>query len=311
VLIHKLGKNYIPIKQVNLINVFSNITLNKNTLGIFNNYGITVNFFNYYGNYIGSFVPKNPRYGKVILEQVLHYKDDIKRYEIAKEMFLSNAHNTLSVLKYYNKKYNNLINNIDNIEKLINQFNIMDENKIDKLLISEARIKQEYYNSFSKIIRNNNFNFSVRSKNPPKDEVNAMLSFGYAILYSIIENAIYRSSLDISFPFFHSNIRRKGGLQFDIADIFKPVLIDRLVFRLINKRQINRDHFTEHKCGVYLNKIGSQILIEEIESLMRSTISVYGSKNKLSYNQLISKEIHKLTNHFKNKENYKGFRMGW
>lgn len=310
-LIHKLGKNYIPIKQVNLINVFSNITLNKNTLGIFNNYGITVNFFNYYGNYIGSFVPKNPRYGKVILEQVLHYKDDIKRYEIAKEMFLSNAHNTLSVLKYYNKKYNNLINNIDNIEKLINQFNIMDENKIDKLLISEARIKQEYYNSFSKIIRNNNFNFSIRSKNPPKDEVNAMLSFGYAILYSIIENAIYRSSLDISFPFIHSNIRRKGGLQFDIADIFKPVLIDRLVFRLINKRQINRDHFTEHKCGVYLNKIGSQILIEEIESLMRSTISVYGSKNKLSYNQLISKEIHKLTNHFKNKENYKGFRMGW
>lgn len=302
---------YIPIEQVDLINVFSNVSLNKNTIGILNVYQITVNFFSYYGNYIGSYIPKNPKFGNIIQEQVESITNEDKRFFLAKEILLSSIHNMLSVLKYYNKKYDIFFDYIGTINKYITNINCINDNSVDKLLIIEAKSRQEYYSAFNDIIKNRNFTFNGRSKNPPKDAVNAMLSYGYSLLYSTLESIIYRSSIDISLPIIHSKIKRKGGLQYDIADIFKPIIIDRMVFRLINKKQIDFDCFDNNKGGIYLNKKGAAIFIEEYETLLRSTISVYGVKNKMSYNQILSKEIHKLTNHFKGKEKYKGFKMGW
>ena len=86
--------------------------------------------------------------------------------------------------------------------------------------------KQIYYKSFNQIIKNNDFKFNKRTVNPPLDYINAIMSYGYAILYGIIENDIYKSNLSISLPFIHGLTRNPDGLQYDIADIFKPVVID-------------------------------------------------------------------------------------
>ncbi len=307
----KNNKTYLPVNQIEQINAFSQITLNKNTISILNDNYISVNFFSYYGKYLGSFIPNFPKFGKVIVKQVMCLNDDIKRNYVAKEITYSSIYNCLALLKYYHKKYAILNSEINELSEVLKNIKNCELKKYDELMIYEAKAKQIYYSSFSEIIRNNDFSFSKRTKNPPKDEVNALMSYGYAILYSLIANKIHRSSLHISFPFIHSNARRKEGLQFDIADIFKPVLIDRLIFRMINKKQILKTHFFEYKDGIYLNKEGAKIFIEEIENNLKSTIKTNLSKNNLSYNQIISKEIHKLSNHIKEKERYVGFKMGW
>lgn len=312
VVIHsKNHKSYIPILQVDLINVFSNVSLNKSTLALLNDNAVIINFFSYYGKYLGSFLPKNPKYGKTLVHHFEHYNSLEKRFYIAKEMTYSSCLNGLSVLKYYNKKYSILKKEIVRIENIMDKIRNLNYTDSNLLSIYEANVKRVYYSCFDTIIRNKNFTFISRSKNPPLNPVNAMMSYGYSILYSIIESIIYRSSLEISLPFVHSANRRRGGLQFDIADIFKPIIMDRTIFRLVNKNQIQLDYFEKYKDGTYLNKTGVKFFIDQIETFLQSTLTIYGLKNKLSYNQLLSREVHKLSNHIKNIEKYTGFKMKW
>lgn len=80
---------------------------------------------------------------------------------------------------------------------------------------------------------------------------------------------------------------------------------------MLNKNQLNESHFDEHNGGVYLNKLGSSMFLEELEILLKSTVSQSSNNRVLSYRSIISKEVHKITNDVHMKENYKGFRMKW
>ncbi|HOI47450.1 MAG TPA: CRISPR-associated endonuclease Cas1 [Bacilli bacterium] len=308
---NKDEKIYIPIMQIELINVFSQIIVNSAAYALLNQYGITIHYFNYFGNYYGSFVPDVPKLGKTIINQVEHIINNEKRIVVAKEIILASAYNMRALLKYYHKKRSICKDQINLIDTLFESLEELNTEQLNDIMLIEARIKQIYYSCFDEIIFQNQFCFGRRSVRPPLNEVNAMMSFGYQMLYSLIESIIHRSSLVLHLPFIHSYERRKEGLQFDIADIFKPVVIDRTIFRLINRKQISKMHFENKNEGVYLNKLGGTIFIEELEAFMKTTISTNGSNRKYSYNQIISKEIHKLTNHINDKETYSGFRMRW
>jgi len=310
VLANDTNKVYIPIEQIDIIFIFGHITLNKNTISLLNKYDITVQFFSYYGNYLGGYYPNYPIKGYDLIKHMNAIQDNFHRNRIAKEIILSSVHNMLSLLKYYNKKGKDLREKIESITVLKDEIK-SEEFDTSQLLIYEARIKQIYYSSFNVIINNPYFKFATRSTNPPLDRINAMLSYGYAILYGLIRSILYRSRLQINLPFIHGTTRDPEGLQYDIADIFKPVIVDRLVFRMLNKNQINEKHFVEHKGGVYLNKTGSILYLKEFENLLKSTILQVNLKRSLSYRSIISREIHKITNDVHLKEQYKGFRMKW
>lgn len=305
---NKENKHYLPIFQIDSILIFSHITLNKNTIGILNENKIPIYFFNYYGNYIGSYQPSNPKIGQVQIAQYENYRDSSKREFVAQEIILSSLLNCLAVMKYYDKKYGMLSQDISKLKNIVNSLNTPLSN--DQILICEANGKQAYYESFDKIIKNKDFLFEKRSKNPPKNAVNAMMSYGYTILYSIISTAIYSSDLQISIPFIHSARRRKEGLQYDIADIFKPIIIDRIIMRIINKKQINASDFVEYQNGIYLNKKGVTIFTNEIETFLKSTVKV-NIKKSMNYNQIINQEVHKIIKHLIGKQTYHGYRMGW
>lgn len=134
--------------------------------------------------------------------------------------------------------------------------------------------------------------------------------YGYAILYSIIESDIHISNLSVSLPFVHGISRTAGGLQYDLADIFKPVIVDRLIFRLINKKQITIECFDVFEDKVYLNKHGIKIFLEEFDNILNSTVSV-SSKHKISYRSILKKEVFKLEKSILNKSKYKGYLMRW
>ncbi|MDO4466865.1 MAG: CRISPR-associated endonuclease Cas1 [Bacillota bacterium] len=85
------------------------------------------------------------------------------------------------------------------------------------------------------------YHYFALTKNPPENEVNAMMSYGYALLYGILLSILDRSSLFPQISFIHSLSKNCDSLQYDLADIFKPVLVDRLIFRMIRKKQIKEE----------------------------------------------------------------------
>lgn len=217
--------------------------------------------------------------------------------------------NMLALLKFYRKKGKCLNLQINKLESCLENLKLICS--IEQLLLLEAKAKQIYYSSFDVILENENIKFEKRTKNPPMNEVNAILSYGYALLYSIILAVLDRSSLHPQISFIHSLSKNCDSLQFDIADIFKPVIVDRLMLRLIRKKQIKKEHFDfKENDRCFLNQSGISVVVNAFDETIKSTV-LYNGKS-YSYKSLISKEIHHLSNYIKDERKlYKAFTMKW
>lgn len=297
------GVIYLPIEQIDIIICFGEISLNKRLLALLNTYKISILFFNFYGDYIGKYTPKQYINGKILLLQVDAYMDTNKRSYIATQILKASFHNMLSLMKYYNKKGIKLNKQISLIMEIKDKINDFD--KVDSMMLLEAKVKQIYYSSFDVILAN-----EKRSLRPPQNEVNAMLSYGYSILYGMILSILERSSLHPQISFIHSLNKSFDSLQYDLADIFKPVLIDKLVLRLIRRKRVKETYFDKSDGRCYLNKEGISFFVKEIENQLISTIC-YRGKN-YSYKSLLSRDIHSLSKYIKKEDmQYKPYTMQW
>ena len=178
----------------------------------------------------------------------------------------------------------------------------------NKMLLIEARIREKYYSTFNSILKNEDYYFYKRTKRPPKDPINSLISFGNTLLYNWIAREIYKTTLDIRIAYLHASNNRYESLNLDVSEIFKPIIVDRIIFSLINKKMLNVNlHFENNNQGVYLNKEGKSIFIKEFYCKLKEKIKI---KNELvTYEMLMRKEIYKLLGHINGENNqYKAFR---
>ena len=309
VYITKKGKEYIPIFQTEIIYIFGSCTLNKTVLQILSEYNIILIFFSYYGRYIGSYLPRQNYIGQITQLQIELFKDKNKVFSYQKEIIYTSIYNMVSVLKFYQKKRLIVFEQTDQLQNINNEIISLDMNNKNKLLILEARAKQVYYSTFNLIIKNSDFKFITRTVNPPKDAINAIMSYGYALLYGVIETSLYCSHLLPHLGIIHSQTKTENSLKYDIADIFKPVLIDRLIFRMINKKQLTINNFINKDNAVYLSKEGAVLFIEEFEETLKSTINI--TNRKWSYRSITRREIYNIELSLQNKKIYTGYKMRW
>src|SRR5437868_5923885 len=107
----------------------------------------------------------------------------------------------------------------------------------------EGRARAAYYQSFAGILRNDS-EFTRRVRRPPDNIVNALISFTNGLVYSAALTQIYRSQLDPTISFLHEPGARRFSLALDLAEVFKPILADRLLFKLLNNRQLRSEEHT-------------------------------------------------------------------
>ncbi len=287
------------------INVFSDVVFDSGFLAYAAKNRISINVFNERGKRVGVFIPQNrPLSAPVTLAQLEHYGDSKKRLYLASRFVLGSVHNLRLNIRYYHKNYPNplfteSLNAINTLEKQIKKCTDYQD-----LLILEARVRNAYYHCFDAFIRKNGFIYDKRSRRPPKNEVNALLGFGYTVLYNLIATEIYKSALDIRVGFLHATNKRAESLNLDIAELFKPLVIDRVVFTVINRSMIERDvHFEHLENGtVYLNSEGKNVFLRAIQDKLESTVTV--GNHTESYSEIIQNEVKKLVLYFR-KENAK------
>lgn len=299
--------SYIPIEQIDTLICFGEISINKRTLSLLNKHNIVILFFNFYGQYIGRFTPKQYLDGKILINQIHIFENETIRYHIARTMIISSLKNCLALLKYYNKKQFPLLDNIIEIESIIKECN---NKSVTELLLLEAQAKKIYFNSFDIILEKEKYHFIKRTKNPPQNEINVLLSYGYSLLYANYISVIDRSRLYSQISFVHSLTKCSESLQFDLADILKPVLVDRLVLSLCRHKLLKDEYFDYKSDRCYLNKEGVKFFVEKYENYLLKTIKI--NNRYYSYRNLISREVHLLSNYIANESNdYKPYIMKW
>lgn len=270
----------IPTEVTEHINIYSQIIFSSNFFNTLNQNNIKVSLFDQYDHYIGSFIPINHhKSASILIKQVENYINKSKRLELAKKIIDGGTTNIITNLKYYNKRNDDIqLDNIIDDLKICKQ-EMKTANTLEILLLQEARMRELYYSSYNIILNNPEFKFTKRTRRPPKDALNAMISFGNTLIYQKIANEIYKTKLDIRISYLHSATRRYENLNLDISEILKPILVDKIIFSLINKRIIDvKVHFEKRNNGVYLNKEGKYIFIDQLNKKLNSIITINNKK---------------------------------
>lgn len=304
------GKKYIPVENTREILIFGEVTINKRLLEFLTESEIILHFFNYYGYYVGSFYPREHlNSGYMILKQAEHYLDSVKRMSLAQKFVYGAVENIKKVLNYYENRDKALSDTIAKIEEIASELPKCENT--EQLMAIEGNIREKYYQAFDIILDNEHFIFEARTKRPPKNRLNALISFANSLVYTTCLSEIYQTHLDPRIGFLHATNFRRFTLNLDVAEIFKPIIADRVIFSVVNKGIIKAQHFEKKLDGVVLNDKGKQLLIQEMDERLRSTIQHRRLGRHVSYRQLIRLELYKIQKHLMEEEEYKPFITGW
>jgi CRISPR-associated protein Cas1 len=299
----------IPIEDVDALWVFGEMDLNARVLVFLSQHKVPLHFFNYYGFYAGSFYPREYlQAGYLTVRQVRHYSNRRLRVTIAREFIRAALHNILRNVRYYATRGVELHAETEAIQTEMLRLETV--TRIDELMACEGRARASYYRAFARILRND-VDFTKRVRRPPDNIVNAMISFTNGLVYAATLSQIYRTQLDPTISFLHEPGARRFSLALDLAEVFKPILADRLLFRLLNNRQLNERDFAQDLNCCYLKESGRKTVLQAWDARLQTTIEHRRLKRKVSYERLIRLECYKLVKHLTNVEPYSGFRAWW
>ena len=209
--------------------------------------------------------------------------------ELGRKAILAKVHNQITVLQRYNRSETDA-----SIEHAVTQIKAIRKHIVtakdrDRLMGYEGSIARLYFSSLGKLVPSK-FAFDKRTRQPPKDPFNAMLSFGYTLLMYDLYTAIENHGLHPYFGFLHALKNHHPALASDLMEEWRPALIDTMVMSLIRRHEIQINDFEKDNdgAGIYLTRDGRNIFIKAYEKKMRS-LNQYVHE-MLTYRQSLEKQ---------------------
>lgn len=305
----KEGKNvYIPVENTKEIYCLNEISINTKLLDFLSRNNIVVHFFNYYEGYNGTFYPKNQyNSGRLLIKQVEKYNSS--RLVVAKAIVKAIGENIEEVLyHYYKHNKKDVKGTIDWIRKEF-ILKIDNANNIKEVMVIEGEVWQKFYSNF-KYFLPEDFIMNKRVRRPPDNPINAMISFGNTLLYTKTISAIYRTHLDQRISFLHEPSEGRFSLSLDISEAFKPVIVYKTIFDLVNNKKITvAKHFDKKVNYCLLNEEGRNIFISAFEERLESVFIHPTLKRKVSYRTAIKLDCYKLIKFILEDKDFSPFNM--
>jgi len=310
--ISKNGKTIkeIPIFQVERIVIFGNIQISTQALDLILDSGIECSFLTSKGKFRGVLRPVEQ--GNVFLRiaQYERYLDESFRCEFSKEIVKGKIINQLNEIKRFAKNHPEIsleqkINDLDRILKTIRE-----ENSINALLGIEGYSTSVYFSTFKKMIKKE-FEFNERTRRPPKDPVNALLSLGYTLITNEIFSLLCASGFDPYIGYYHDLVYNRPSLALDIVEEFRTPIVDRLVLNLINHHMISLDDFEqkEDSDGIYLRNEARKMFFAEYEKIMTQIFVHKKAKTETNFRNILKEQVYLLLRVIQENELYKPFIM--
>ena len=304
----ELPPRYLPVEDIAEIYAFGSLRTNSSLFNFLGQKDIPVHYYDYYENYTGSFMPRDGLLaGRVLLAQAKTYENKKRRTELARKFIQGAAWNMVQNLNYYNRRGKELTDPVTQMKQLTGT--LEQTKSVEEVMGIEGNIRKIYYACFDTII--DDFSMGERTKQPPQNEVNALISFGNMMCYSETLRAIHQTQLNPTISFLHTPGERRYSLSLDISEIFKPILVDRVIFKTLNKRILSEQCFDKQLNRCLLNDKGKKLFVKAMEDRYDETFRHRSLGRNVSYRHLIKLECYKLLKDIMGLEEYKPFKMCW
>lgn len=302
-------KKHLPIENLERLFVFGSLDMNSALFNFLGKQQISVHFFDYYEHYTGSFMPKEYLLaGKMQLEQTKTHMQSKRRIHIAQQLIEAASFNMLKNMRYYHNRGKEMDHLIEALERY--RADITKTTAVPELMGLEGNCRQIYYQAFEYIIPD--FPMNGRTKQPPSNEINALISFGNMMCYALALDMIYHTQLNPTISFLHEPGTRRYSLALDLAEIFKPILVDRTIFTLMNRKMLKANDFEQKLNSCFLKDSGKKIFIKAFDERLEETIMHRSLNKKVSYKRLVLLDCYKLAKYIlKMEEQYQPFKIWW
>ena len=282
-----IGTKILPINAIDEIYILAKVDLDSYTISFLANQNILLHIFSPYQSFRGNFFPNSSnsvnKSGFVLLQQLRAFDDKKHRVYIARQITKGQILNGAQNCKKYRVDFDvNLYT--DRLEYTT---------EIGQIMAVEGAFKKNYYQTWNSIIKNQrSFKFTKRSKRPPTDKLNSFISYINTRIYNVVLSEIYKTELDPRIGFLHEPNYRSLSLHLDIAEIFKPIIGDNLIFTMLNKNEITAKDFATNSGRIrFTNDAIKKI---ELKMIIKLTEQTMIGEQKLTWRQIIRREINHI-----------------
>jgi len=256
--VNKETKLQVPVHTIWGIVCFGQVSMSPYLMGFCAENKVAVSFLTEYGYFLASIQGKIS--GNVLLRRKQYRSADDATYsaQIAKFIIMGKIANCRTVLQRALRDHADKLdsNEVAETSKQLNLYlnQIQNTDNLDELRGIEGAAANSYFSVFDHLIVNqkSDFKFDKRSRRPPLDEINCLLSFLYTLLMHDVRSALETVGLDSCVGFLHRDRSGRPGLALDLMEEFRPFLADRLALSLINREQIRKKRFKKMESGAVL-----------------------------------------------------------
>ena len=295
-----INKRPFPINAIDEIYLLAKIDLDSYTMAFIADNNILLHFFSQFQSFRGNFFPNTSnsvnKSGFVLLQQLRTFDDNTHRLYIAKEITKARFINASNNCKRYKIDFDitSYLNTLDKVES------------IGGIMAVEGGFQKNYFQNWNKIIKNQrSFKFIGRSRNPPTDKINTLISYINSRIYNIVLSEIYKTELDPKIGFLHEPNYKSLSLHLDIAEIFKPIIGDNIIFSLLNKNEITPKDFKTNSGRIRFTNDGVKTIEKKI--IKKMTEQIFIGEQRLTWRQIIRREANQIKKYIVEKNEYKAF----
>jgi len=296
----------IPLAQLDELVIVGNISITTPVMAFLLDQAIPTAFITSHGRYRGRLSLADGKNAGLRIAQFERYQDADYCLRFSKMVVVAKIANLVDFLRHHARNHpdSEVGHQADRIGKYLRS--VRHAESRESLRGVEGAAAAQYFAAFGKLVRME-FRFTKRSRRPPRDPINALLSLGYTLLARELVAAVSAVGLDPAIGFYHEIDYGRPSLAIDLLEEFR-FLADSLAIALVNKGMLNRHDFENADGGgIYLSEKGREIFFREYEAMMRRTIRAGAKGECASYRRMLFNQTQRLASAIKTQIAYRPF----
>jgi len=310
----------VPAVHVEQVLIFGHASITPPALDHLLEREVDVVFLTLHGHYKGRLVGPAGGNSRLRLRQYERALDPAWALETARAIVVGKLHNTRTLLRRYARRQTSEVCQTSEVSPLIAAADELDGlmaragrcNAVGSLNGVEGRGAAVYFGVFRRLIQGDEWEFTGRNRRPPRDPVNALLSFGYTVLSHNVESAARAVGLDPYIGFLHQVAYNRPSLALDLVEEFRPIVVDSVVLRCLNNNIVRPAHFrfdAEGEYPVLLDDEGRGLFIRELEARFNLEFKHPDSQERVTYRRCFELQARQLARALQSGAVYRPFQV--